>query len=73
MSEIEFKENAFYNVEQVAQIIHRTPKTVRSLCRRGEIPARCDRGGYLITGWSLRAYAENRLVTAGNEKKTFVK
>jgi len=73
MSEIEFKENAFYNVEQVAQIIHRNPKTVRAMCRRGDIPARCDRGGYLITGWSLRAYAENRLVVAENEEKQHVK
>lgn len=69
MSKIEFKENAFYNVEQVAQIINRSPKTVRAMCRRGDIPAKCDRGGYLITGWSLRAYAENRLPVAENNEK----
>jgi len=72
MIELTFKENAVYTTEQIAQIIHRSPKTVRALCKRGAIVARCDRGGYLITGWSLRAYLENRLVTA-DDKKAFVK
>ena len=72
MSELEFKENAVYTTEDVAKLIHRTTKTVRTLCRRGEICARCDRGGYLITGWSLRAYLENRLVTE-DDRKAFVK
>ena len=73
MSVVEFKENAFYNVEQVAEIIHRSPKTVRAMCRRGDIPSRCDRGGYLVTGWALRAYGENRLVISENNKKELVK
>lgn len=64
MGEVEFKENAVYTTEQVSKIIHRHPKTVRFLCRRGDIAARCDRGGYLITGWALRAYLENRLVVS---------
>ena len=73
MDQIEFKENAVYTTEQVAQIIHRNTKTVRSLCRNGSLIARCDRGGYLITGWSLRAYLENRLPTAMEGVKSFVK
>lgn len=57
-----FIENACYTVEQVSEIIHRHPKTVRDMCKRGVIVARLDRGGYLITGWQLRAYLENRVV-----------
>jgi len=60
-----FAENAVYTVFDVSRIIHRHPKTVRSMCRSGRIRAVCDRGGYLITGWSLRAYLEGRLVVAG--------
>ena len=59
-----FAENAAYTVGDVSRIIHRHPKTVRALCRSGRIRAVCDRGGYLITGWSLRAYLEGRLVVA---------
>lgn len=73
MAEVDFRENAVYTTEQIAQIIHRTPKTVRALCKRGDLVARCDRGGYLITGWSLRAYLENRLPTAVDREKAFVK
>lgn len=57
---VSFQENAVYTAEDVAEIIHRCTKTVRAMCRRGVITARCDRGGYLITGWALRAYLENR-------------
>ena len=56
-----FYENAVYTADQVADIIHRHPKTVRDLCRRGIIRARLDRGGYVITGWAIRDYAENRV------------
>ena len=70
---VEFQENAVYTTEQVSEIIHRNVKTVRALCKRGDLVARCDRGGYLITGWSLRAYLENRLPTAMDGKKAFVK
>ena len=73
MDEMEFRENAVYTTEQVATLIHRNAKTVRALCKRGCIRARCDRGGYLITGWSLRAYLENRLPTASDGAKSFVK
>ena len=59
---IRFYENCCYNVDQVSQIINRHPKTIRQMCRRGVIAARCDRGGYMITGWSLRAYLECRNV-----------
>ena len=60
---IPFIENAAYTVEQAAVIIQRCPKTVLRLCKRGEIPARCDRGGYRITGWMIRAYLECRIST----------
>lgn len=58
-----FYENCCYTVEQIAEIIHRHPSTVRKLCRKGALPARCDRGGYMVTGWALRAYLECRIVT----------
>lgn len=60
MDSVPFYENAVYTVEQVAEIIHRHPKTVRYMCRKGVIVARLDRGGYLITGWKLREYLECR-------------
>ena len=41
------------------------------MCKRGVIAARMDRGGYLITGWALRAYLENRSVV--NDNSAFVK
>jgi hypothetical protein len=59
---VPFIENAAYTAEQVGKIIHRNTKTVRDMCRRGVLAARMDRGGYLITGWALRAYLENRSV-----------
>lgn len=63
----QFFENCVYTCEQVAEIIHRHPKTVRDMCRRGSLVARLDRGGYLITGWSLRAYLENRSVIQNSD------
>jgi hypothetical protein len=60
---VPFIQNACYTVEQVAEIIHRNPKTVRKMCRDKIIHARCDRGGYLIGGWAIRAYLECRLVS----------
>ena len=63
---IPFVVNAAYTTDQVANIIHRHPKTVRDMCKRGVIVARCDRGGYLVTGWALRAYLENRSVVREN-------
>ena len=59
---VTFVENAVYDVERTAAILNRCPKTVRAMCRRGVIRARQDRGGYFITGWAIREYAENRLV-----------
>ena len=73
MDVVPFIENAAYTVGQVAAIIHRNEKTVRSMCRRGTLAARMDRGGYLITGWALRAYLENRSVINPNSKNAFVK
>lgn len=67
---IQFHENACYTVEHVAKIIHRSHKTVRSMCRRKIIVARMDRGGYLITGWALRAYLEGRSVVTGDFEKS---
>lgn len=68
---VPFVENAAYTAAQAAKIIHRNTKTVRDMCRRGTIVARMDRGGYLITGWSLRAYLENRSIV--NTDSAFVK
>lgn len=68
---VPFVENAAYTAAQVAEIIHRNTKTVRDMCKRGVIAARMDRGGYLITGWALRAYLENRNVV--NTDSAFVK
>lgn len=61
-----FRENEIYTTEMAAKILHRSPKTIREMCRRGNIPSRMNRGGYLITGWAIRAYVENRLVVGGN-------
>jgi len=69
---MEFRENEIYTTEQAAEILNRNPKTVRILCRRGSIAACRDRGGYFITGWALRAYAEGRSVTSSPEN-SFVK
>lgn len=63
---ITFSENAIYSTEMAAKIMHRSPKTVRALCKRGCIRSQMDRGGYLITGWAIREYAENRYVVGGN-------
>ena len=69
---MEFRENEIYSTEQASKILNRNPKTVRLLCRRGAIAACRDRGGYFITGWALRAYAEGRSVTK-NTDPAFVK
>lgn len=68
---VPFLENAVYTTEQAAAILQRCPKTIRFLCRRGSIRSRIDRGGYLITGWALREYLENRSVA--NTDCAFVK
>ena len=65
---VQFVENAVYTAQQVAEIIHRNTKTVRSMCKRKVIVARMDRGGYLITGWALRAYLECRSIVNGDVK-----
>lgn len=56
---VPFIENAVYNTAQVARIIGRSVRCVRSLCASGAIRAQCDRAGFLITGWSLRNYLEH--------------
>lgn len=66
-----FVENGVYSTRDVSEIINRSEKTVRQLCRRGDISARLDRGGYLILGSSLRAYLEGRCVV--NAQMPFVK
>ena len=58
---VPFRENEIYTTEMAAAILHRCPKTVRDMCRCGVIRARLDRGGYIITGWAIREYAENRI------------
>lgn len=62
MEKVLFNENAIYSADEAAKILNRHPKTVRRLCQRGVLQARCGKSGYLITGWALRAYAENRLI-----------
>ena len=68
-----FYENAVYTTEMAAKFLHRHPNTVRFLCRRGLIAARCDRGGYLISGWAIRAYVEGALPAAPDGGKRGVK
>ena len=73
MAELEivpFYENAVYTTEQTARILQRCPKTVRFLCSKGILPARKDRGGFIITGRAIRAYVEKRVVV---DEKQFVK
>ena len=59
---VPFRENEIYTTERAAAILHRCPKTIRALCKRGVIRSRLDRGGYVITGWAIREYAENRFI-----------
>lgn len=61
---VPFRENEIYTTEMAGKILHRHPKTVREMCKRGILRARLDRGGYIITGWAIREYAEGRLVVA---------
>lgn len=65
----EFAENAIYTTAQVARILQRDPQTVRKLCQMGSLAARMDRGGYLISGWAIRAYVENRSVLQEEKQK----
>lgn len=57
---IEFQENACYDVKQAARILGKSIRYVRSACRAGHIRARQERGGFLISGWQLRAFIEGR-------------
>ena len=54
--------DAIYNTQEVARILRRTEKTVRTMCRTGQIRCRIDHGGYLITGWAIRDFAEGRCI-----------
>lgn len=62
MNKVLFEENAIYSADEAAKILSRHPKTIRRLCQKGIIQARSGKSGYLITGWALRAYAENRCI-----------
>lgn len=64
----QFVENAVYTTEEAALILRRSTKAVRTLCNRGLLKARRDRGGFLITGWAIRGYLE-RDCTIDNENK----
>ena len=64
---VEFHENCIYTVFSAAEILHRSVQTVRQLCSSGRIQSRRDRGGYLITGWAIRKYAEGTLDAVENE------
>ena len=57
---IPFLENACYDVKQAARILGKSIRYVRSACRTGRIRARQERGGFLISGWQLRAFIEGR-------------
>ena len=59
---VTFEEKAFYTVEMAAEVLHRHPQTIRKLCKEKKIRCSNDRGGFLISGWALRAYAENRQI-----------
>lgn len=65
---VPFRENEVYTTEMAAAILHRSEKTVRSMCKRGIIRAQQDRGGYFITGWAIREYAEGRYVVEDLQK-----
>ena len=60
MSGIPFELNVIYTVPEVAKILKMHEQTVRSLCKSGRLRAQLARGGYRITGWQIRDYAENR-------------
>lgn len=60
----EFVENAIYTAEQAGKILQRCPRTVKRLCEIGRLPHNKDSKGYFITGFAIRAYAENRLNTS---------
>ena len=55
-----FQENACYDVKQAARILGRSIRYVRNACRSGNIRARQERGGFLISGWQIRAFIEGR-------------
>lgn len=57
---VAFCENACYDVKQVSQIINRSERYVRAACRRKLIRCRAERGGFLISGWSIRDFIECR-------------
>ena len=57
---VAFVENAVYDVNQTAAILGRSERYVRAICNRGLIRCCKARGGYSITGWAIRAYAEGR-------------
>lgn len=59
---VTFEREALYTVAQVAMIMHRHPQTIRDMCRTRRIRARLDRAGYLIPGWGIVDYIENRSV-----------
>ena len=67
MDVVTFQENAVYNVDQTAEILHCHPQTIRRLCRSKRLPALIDAGGFRISGWIIRAYVENRLPCTENQ------
>ena len=67
MPGVAFDLNMIYTVDDVAAILKMHPQTVRALCKNGRIRAQLSRGGYRITGWMIRAYAENRCTLNDNE------
>lgn len=63
---VPFVENALYDVKQVAAIMGRSQKYVRNICHRGVILCKRERGGYTISGWAIRQYAEGRCELENN-------
>lgn len=64
-----FLDNAVYTAAEAATILRRNIKAIRLLCRRGELKAKFFAGGWLITGYSIRAFLENDCtITPSSEK-----
>lgn len=59
---VEFSEHAIYTAAEAGGILRRTEAFIWRLCRLGRLVHQRDASGYIISGRSLLAYAENRCV-----------
>ena len=69
MNDITFSENAIYSVDEVARILRRNPRTVRSLCKKRLLASRDCGGSYLIGGWAIKDYISGRLILENENDK----